>query len=148
MKKGKIIFISVVLSVFVALVYMFMPTSHPASDRALDQSCKNNLKLIHQALQYYIAENGALPSKENIQNSLYLSNPSVFRCPIKRRYNSSATENEVDYLFEYDVNDWKETSKVWVMDKSDNHSLAKDKLIQNSVNYLSGDGIVRERNLK
>lgn len=139
----KLLWALLVLFLLCFIIDPFLPP-HRASDRALEASCQNNLKLMSIAIDHYMAEhNEALPeSLQALVDCKYLEK-DIIKCPLANIqggmyfYSCKDKRIESDYNYTRNINN---KQKILCWDKAGNHS---HKTIPDSINVLFNDGWVR-----
>lgn len=109
------------LYLFLALLWLFasLPPFGVARERAKRISCTSNLKQIHMALEQYAGDyEGFLPPDlKTLQESGYLTDFEVFRCPSRLRPNAEFS----DYLYFGRDRKLKAPPFLLVRDRDKNH---------------------------
>lgn len=109
---------------------------HRASDKALEASCRNNLKLIWNAVCSYDQDLDCVPDcLSRLIDNGYIE-PSVLKCPLANIYKRRRNGSDYEYIY-------PESLVVDIpicYDKKDNH---RDKKVLSRQNVLYVGGMVR-----
>jgi hypothetical protein len=109
------------LYLFLALLWLFasLPQLGRVRERAMRISCTSNLKQIYMSLEQYAADSeGFLPPElKTLQESDYLSDSAIYRCPSRTRPNAEFS----DYLYFGRDRKLKDPPFLLVRDRDKNH---------------------------
>lgn len=140
----KIIKYVLLATLFIAVGWMFILNffTHRASDKSLDASCKNNLRLISSAINSYCNKNNDFypPTLETLLKEGFLDEETL-KCPLANihgggyfyTYRDARLGSDYNYTLKYVDN----PQGILCWDKIGNHS---NKSIPDTVNVLFRDG--------
>lgn len=139
------IYIWLLLAVLIIIVVAISTIStHRASDKALEASCWNNLKLIHSAINSYVIENNynyPLTLEALVENNFL--EEDILKCSLANVkgglyfYKHKTLRQGSDY--NYTIKYINKPRGILCWDKDNNHS---KKNIQNMKNVLFKDGYI------